>query len=70
MIGVTAGEAAYLDLIARRGVAEREFAEKLRGDGGPETRTGDSERVREETFTHGLQRVSDGPQARLDSTAP
>ncbi|MFD6437481.1 TetR/AcrR family transcriptional regulator [Streptomyces venezuelae] len=70
VIGMATSEAAYLSLIARSGTTEREFAERLRGDAGPDARTDDPERVREETFDYGLQRVLDGLQARLASTAP
>ncbi|MFI1681699.1 TetR/AcrR family transcriptional regulator [Streptomyces sp. NPDC020607] len=70
VIGMATSEAAYLSLIARSGVTEREFAERLRGEGGSGSRTDDPEQVREETFDYGLQRVLDGLQARLASTAP
>ncbi|MEW2388676.1 TetR/AcrR family transcriptional regulator C-terminal domain-containing protein [Streptomyces venezuelae] len=70
VIGMATSEAAYLSLIARSGTTEREFAERLKGDGGSDARADDPEQVREETFDYGLQRVLDGLQARLASTAP
>ncbi|MEU5685391.1 TetR family transcriptional regulator [Streptomyces venezuelae] len=70
VIGMATSEAAYLSLIARSGTTEREFAERLKGDGGSDARADDPEQVREETFDYGLQRVLDGLQARLTSTAP
>ncbi|MFI7318018.1 hypothetical protein [Streptomyces venezuelae] len=69
-VGMAASEAAYLSLIARSGRTEREFADSLRADGTSDAPPGDPEQVREETFDYGLQRVLDGLQARLDSTAP
>ncbi|MET8687465.1 TetR/AcrR family transcriptional regulator [Streptomyces sp. NPDC004732] len=70
VIGMATSEAAYLSLIARSGRTEREFAESLRGSETSDTRTEDPEKVREETFDYGLQRVLDGLGARLGSTAP
>ncbi|MGW6526915.1 TetR/AcrR family transcriptional regulator [Streptomyces venezuelae] len=70
VIGMATSEAAYLSLIARSGTTEREFAERLKGDGGSDARADDPGQVREETFDYGLQRVLDGLQARLTSTAP
>ncbi|MEU6126327.1 TetR/AcrR family transcriptional regulator [Streptomyces sp. NPDC047123] len=69
VIGMATSEAAYLSLIARSGSTEREFARGLPGGTDAAGAGADPERVREETFDYGLQRVLDGLQARLGPTA-
>lgn len=78
VVGATTGEAAYLSLLARSGRSEQEWLESLRPAaeralaehpllaGEHSAQEGrDPQKVREETFDYGLQRVLDGLQARL-----
>ncbi|MDH6125047.1 TetR/AcrR family transcriptional regulator [Kitasatospora sp. GP82] len=81
VIGMATSEAAYLSLIARSGKDEQDFVESLRPaaeqamQDHPQLREGqaaqrgkDPQRIREDNFDYGLQRVLDGLEARLDST--
>ncbi|MET9339696.1 TetR/AcrR family transcriptional regulator [Nonomuraea sp. NPDC003804] len=80
VIGMGTSEAAYLSLLARSGLSEREWLESLRpaaeaavsdhprirdGFSPPE---GDPAKVREENFGYGLDRVLDGLAVRLAAT--
>ncbi|GAA3125827.1 TetR/AcrR family transcriptional regulator C-terminal domain-containing protein [Planomonospora alba] len=78
VIGMATSEAAYLSMLARSGRTEQEWAESLRPvveqamrdhprlrEAHAAQHGGDPERVREEGFGYGLERVLDGLQARL-----
>ncbi|MBG0819186.1 TetR/AcrR family transcriptional regulator [Planomonospora sp. ID91781] len=80
VIGIATSEAAYLSLLARSGRTEQEWADGLRSAAERAMREHpllreehaaqpyeDPERVREENFAYGLERVLDGLQARLRS---
>ncbi|MEU1390740.1 MULTISPECIES: TetR/AcrR family transcriptional regulator [unclassified Nonomuraea] len=82
VIGVAIAEAAYLSTLARSGRTEQEWIDAVRPtaeqafEDHPRVRAeyaakgfGDPERVREEDFGYGLDRVLDGLQARLASSA-
>ncbi|GAA1542343.1 TetR/AcrR family transcriptional regulator [Actinomadura kijaniata] len=61
VIGTVTSEAAWLSLVARSGMGERELVVSLRGED-----TGrDPGRVREENFAFGLERVLDGLEVHL-----
>lgn len=78
VVGIAASEAAYLSLIARSGRTEREWVADLRpaldaaSHGHPRLREGssarqdvDPQRIRDDDFAYGLDRVLDGLTARL-----
>ncbi|MFG3257330.1 TetR/AcrR family transcriptional regulator [Streptomyces sp. NPDC048172] len=82
VLGTATTEAAYLSLIARSGKSEEQWVADLRpgfeeaSADHPAVREGSSarqdvtpERIRDEAFDYGLDRVLDGLQARLDTTA-
>ncbi|MGW1169381.1 TetR/AcrR family transcriptional regulator [Streptomyces sp. NPDC002550] len=78
VIGIATAEAAYLSLIARSGKTEQEWVAGLRPafdeatQEYPRLRAGSSaqrdvhpQRIRDDNFTYGLERVLDGLTARL-----
>ncbi|MEU8957641.1 TetR/AcrR family transcriptional regulator C-terminal domain-containing protein [Streptomyces sp. NPDC048518] len=64
VIGVATSEAAYLSLVARSGVSERQWLSEHSPDVGDEA---DPRQVREDRFTYGLDRILDGLTGRLTS---
>ncbi len=62
VIGSATTEAAYLSLIARSGVPEREWVADRSPDFGQDT---DLRQMRESRFTYGLERILDGLATRL-----
>ncbi|MBB5119487.1 TetR family transcriptional regulator [Streptomyces eurocidicus] len=82
VIGAATSEAAYLSMLARSGRGEREFLESLHPSteeavqDHPELREGlaaqrgrDPQRVRDENFAYGLERILDGLGTRLGGGA-
>ncbi|MFF8833572.1 TetR/AcrR family transcriptional regulator [Streptomyces sp. NPDC015131] len=68
VVGIATSEAAYLSLIARSGVSEREWLSAHGPDSGEEGDEGeetDPQQVREDRFAYGLDRILDGLAARL-----
>jgi len=81
VIGTAISEAAYLSLVARSGRSEQDWVTSLRPaaeqaardyprlrESHTAQRGKDPERIREETFEYGLQRVLDGLEARIGRT--
>ncbi|MGV9557446.1 TetR/AcrR family transcriptional regulator [Streptomyces sp. NPDC003522] len=62
VVGNATSEAAYLSLIARSGVSEREWLSDHSPDFGEEA---DPRQVREDRFAYGLDRILDGLAGRL-----
>jgi AcrR family transcriptional regulator len=81
VIGMTTAEAAYLSVLARSGQSEQDWLENLRPAAEQAmqdhplmrdeyaAQQGEPQRIREENFTYGVERVLDGLEARLRSTA-
>ncbi|MCX4807189.1 TetR/AcrR family transcriptional regulator [Streptomyces sp. NPDC058682] len=66
VVGASAGEAAHLSLLARRGRSGQEGPKSPRPAGEHVAKGGrDPWQLREEHFDYGLQRVLDGLEARL-----
>lgn len=68
VVGIATSEAAYLSLIARSGVSEREWLSGHSPDSGEEGEEGeeaDPRQVREDRFAYGLDRILDGLAGRL-----
>ncbi|NUK51351.1 TetR/AcrR family transcriptional regulator [Streptomyces lunaelactis] len=81
VIGMTTSEAAYLSMIARSGQSEQEWMQSLRPaaeqaaqpyprlqEGYASQRNKDPQKIREDNFDYGLQRVLDGLETRLGRT--
>jgi AcrR family transcriptional regulator len=62
VVGIATSEAAYLSLVARSGVPEREWLSGHSPDFGKEV---DPRQVREDRFAYGLDRMLDGLASRL-----
>jgi AcrR family transcriptional regulator len=83
VMGITAGETAWLTMLARTGQDERELIQRLwpaaerAAEGHPRLRAlyaaqrgADPARGREESFDYGLQRLLDGLASRLATPGP